>query len=91
MNERTSKKINRRAKEVLLAWMQSLVDKESAKKYNLHNVLSFSPKQTHLYYNDGTYHVSAYTYKWFVNQIKKLYSYKELQSITLTDCKEVAN
>ena len=91
MNERTSKKINRRAKELLLAWMQSLVDKESAKKYNLHNVLSFSPKQTHLYYNDGPYHVSAYTYKWFVNQIKKLYSHKELQSITLTDCKEVAN
>ena len=91
MNERTSKKINRRAKELLLAWRQSLVDKESAKKYNLHNVLSFSPKQTHLYYNDGTYHVSAYTYKWFVNQIKKLYSHKELQSITLTDCKEVAN
>ena len=75
MNERTSKKINRRAKELLLAWMQSLVDKESAKKYNLHNVLSFSPKQTHLYYNDGTYHVSSYTYKLFVNQIKKLYSH----------------
>ena len=76
MNERTSKKMNSKAKELLLEWMQSLVDKESAKKYNLHNVLSFSHKQTHLYYNDGTYHVSAYTYKWFVNQIKKLYPHQ---------------
>ena len=91
MNPKTMKKIRRRAKELLLEWMQSLVDKESAKMYTIDNVLNYSPRQTHLYYNDGSFHLSSYTFKWFTKQIKKLHRTKELSSITIEDCKEAAN
>ena len=91
MNPKTMKKIRRRAKELLLEWMQSLVDKESAKLYTIDNVLNYTPKQPHLYYNDGSFHLSAYTFKWFTKQIKKLHRTKELSSITIEDCKEAAN
>ena len=84
------KVIRRRAKELLLEWMQSLVDKESAKAYNVGNVLDFSPRQTHLYYNDGSFHLSSYTYRWFVKQLKALYYTKDLSLITIQDCKEVS-
>jgi len=88
MNAKKMKVIRSRAKELLLEWMQSLVDKENAKAYNIDNVLDFSPRQTHLYYNDGTCHLSSYTHKWFVKQLKALSYTKDLSSITIQDCKE---
>lgn len=90
MNGLRSKLVRLRAKELLLQWMQSLVDEDSASKYTLKNVLSFSPKQTHLYYNDGSYHLSAYTFKWFTHQVKKLSKTKEIADISIEDCKEVS-
>ena len=69
MNSKIMKKIRRRAKELLLEWMQSLVDKEAAKMYTIDNVLNYSPRQTHLYYNDGSFHLSSYTFKLIYNMI----------------------
>lgn len=89
MNSKKMKLIRRRAKELLVEWMQSLVDKESGKAYNVNNVLGFTPKQTHLYYNDGTFHLSSFTYKWFVKRLKKLCYTKDLSLITVQDCKEM--
>ena len=89
MNSKKMKLIRRRAKELLVEWMQSLVDKESGKAYNVNNVLGFTPKQTHLYYNDGTFHLSSFTYKWFVKRLKKLCYTKDLSLITVADCKEI--
>jgi len=90
MNAKIMKKIRWRAKELLVEWMQSLLDKERAKGYNVKNVLNFTPKQTHLYYNDGTFHLSSYSYKWFIKQLKTLYYVKDLSSITVEDCKEIS-
>ena len=89
MNSKKMKLIRRRAKELLVEWMQSLVDKESGKVYNVNNVLDFTPKQTHLYYNDGTFHLSSFTYKWFVKRLKKLCYTKDLSLITVQDFKEM--
>ena len=73
MNGRNAKSIRKKSKELIVEWLKTLVDKEQGECYNIDNALSFLPKQTHLFYQDGSYHLSSHSYKWFIKKVKRIY------------------
>tara|TARA_R100001244_G_scaffold132178_2_gene107436 strand:+ start:649 stop:918 length:270 start_codon:yes stop_codon:yes gene_type:complete len=73
MNGRNAKLIRKKSKELIVEWLKTLVDTEQGKCYNVNNALSFLPKQTHIYYQDRSYHLSSHSYKWFIKKVKRIY------------------
>jgi len=73
VNGRNAKLIRKKSKELIVDWLRTLVDTEQGKCYNIDNALSFLPKQTHLFYQDGSYHLSSHSYKWFIKRVKRIY------------------
>ena len=49
MNSKQMKPIRRKARHILVQWLQSLLSKEEANKINYKNVFDFIPNQTHYY------------------------------------------
>ena len=47
MNTKKMKRIRRRAKEVIVEWLQSLLPEHEKDKVTIHNVMDMMPKQTH--------------------------------------------
>ena len=70
MNGKKAKSIRRHAKEMLLAWLKTVVEPEEAAKISPDNFNDYLPKEGHVYANRKLL-VSAYSSKWFVNKIKE--------------------
>ena len=70
MNTKQMKPIRRKARHILVAWLQSLMNKEEASKINYKNVFSFIPNQTH-YYQGDTFRLQPWSYKWIVKKLKR--------------------
>ena len=70
MNSKKMKPIRRKAKHILVEWLQSLLSKEEASKINYKNVFSFMPNQTHYYHGD-TFRLQPWSYKWIVKKLKR--------------------
>ena len=70
MNSKKMKPIRRKAKHILVEWLQSLLSKEEASKINYKNVFSFMPNQTH-YYDGDTFRLQPWSYKWIVKKLKR--------------------
>tara|TARA_R110002020_G_scaffold223234_1_gene432271 strand:- start:733 stop:996 length:264 start_codon:yes stop_codon:yes gene_type:complete len=82
MNGRKSKQIRKKARQLVVDWLQTmLVDKEK-KKLSIDNFENYLPEQTHVYMNK-TFRISAYTPRWFAQRIKK--SNKRVKDITWQD------
>ena len=64
------KPIRRKAKHILVEWLQSLLTKEEASKINYKNVFQFMPNQTHYYHGD-TFRLQPLSYKWIVKKLKR--------------------
>ena len=64
------KPIRRKARHILVAWLQSLMNKEEASKINYKNVFNFIPNQTH-YYQGDTFRLQPWSYKWIVKKLKR--------------------
>ena len=70
MNSKQMKPIRRKARHILVAWLQSLLSKEEASKINYKNVFSFIPNQTH-YWSGDTLRLQPWSYKWVVKKLKR--------------------
>ena len=70
MNSKQMKPIRRKAKHILVEWLQSLLTKEEASKINYKNVFAFMPNQTH-YYSGDTFRLQPWSYKWIVKKLKR--------------------
>lgn len=64
------KVIRRRAKEVIVEWLQSLLPEHEKDKVTIHNVMDMMPKQTH-YVFQNQIKLSAWSYKWVVKKLKQ--------------------
>ena len=89
MNGKKAKRISRRARNLLIEWVKSLLPEEEAEKVNLQNIQSLLPKETHYFANNRVY-LNAYSFKWIKNGIKrilKLFPATEIETITMEDIK----
>ena len=88
MNNRLSKKIRKKALQILVEWVQLQVPEEEARKINVTNVIKFMPPDTHLYAGHKII-LSAYSYRWIIKKIKKLIKEKNINinNILLKDIK----
>jgi len=82
MNRKKIKKIRRRAKELLVEWLQSLVSDEEKKKITKDNVFEMMPEQTHYWFRNQI-QLSAWSYKWVIKKLKRNpdLTFKELHDI----------
>jgi len=71
MNSKQMKPIRRKAKHILVQWLQSLLSKEEASKINYKNVFAFLPNQTHYYDNNDQIRLQPWSYKWIVKKLKR--------------------
>jgi len=71
MSGSRSKKLRRRAEELLIEWLRTMVpDGEDTSKINKNNLKDFLPEQTHIFANNK-FLLSAYSLRWFYKQVKK--------------------
>tara|TARA_Y100001951_G_C11098577_1_gene160733 strand:+ start:253 stop:516 length:264 start_codon:yes stop_codon:yes gene_type:complete len=82
MNGRQSKKIRRKAKELTIEWLKSLIPEEEAKKISIENFDDYMPDQKYVYAN-RQFRLSAFSDRWFAKHIKR--TDKDLDTITFTD------
>jgi len=79
MNSKTLKKLRKRAKQLQVVWLKSMVNSEEAKGINLQTLKSLLPKQTHYYamvagsrgYEHSCIRLSYMTEKWIMKILKK--------------------
>jgi len=71
MNTKQMKPIRRKARHILVAWLQSLMNKEEASKINYKNVFDFIPNQTHYYDSQDQFRLQPWSYKWIVKKLKR--------------------
>jgi|TARA_B100000902_G_scaffold399456_1_gene470381 hypothetical protein len=65
------KKLRRRAEELLIEWLRTMVpDGEDTSKINKNNLKDFLPEQTHIFANNK-FLLSAYSLRWFYKQVKR--------------------
>ena len=84
MNGKQAKRIRNRSLELLFDWVKSLVPEEEASKMKLEDAYKMLPSQTHVYANRKLM-LSVFSLKWIVKRVKKLYTKKRLEDITLKD------
>jgi hypothetical protein len=70
VNGKKAKRIRRQAKEMLVGWLHTQVDKEDHDKITTNNILSKLSKQTH-FFLQGKMTLAPYSFKWAIKQIKK--------------------
>ena len=71
MNSKKEKQIRRKAKQLMVEWLRSVIPDEDKNKVTIENVHTYIPDQTHVYANQQL-HISAYTLRWFIKRIKLL-------------------
>ena len=62
MNRKKIKVLRRKAKHILVEWLQSLLPDEEKNKVNINTILYLMPKQTHYMHNFQIYQ-SAWSFK----------------------------
>jgi hypothetical protein len=66
-----AKQIRRRAEDITIEWLHSMVPEgEDTSKINKNNLKDFLPKETHLYANSSI-RLYSMTPKWVAKQLKK--------------------
>lgn len=71
MNGRKAKRLRRRAEELLISWIRTMVPEgEDATKITKKNLGEFLPEQTHIFANNR-FMLSAYSLKWFYKKVKQ--------------------
>ena len=71
MSGKRSKKLRRKAEDLLIAWLRTMVPEgEDTSKISRKNLDEFLPEQTHIFANNK-YLLSAYSLRWFYKQIKQ--------------------
>jgi|TARA_Y100000114_G_C11621920_1_gene260083 hypothetical protein len=71
MNGKKAKRNRKRAKQLLIEWLHTMVPEgEDKSKINLKNLDQFLPRQTHIFANNK-FMLSAYSLKWFYKKVKK--------------------
>ena len=71
MNGRKAKRLRRRAEELLISWIRTMVPEgEDATKITKKNLDEFLPEQTHIFANNR-FMLSAYSLKWFYKKVKQ--------------------
>ena len=89
MRKRTTKKINNKAKTLLISWVKSLVSEEEQEKVNEKNFMQMLPKHEYIE-SKRTFYTAFYTYRWTKQSIKKLLkSGYTLEQITIEDLKSL--
>ena len=70
MSGSRSKKLRRRAEDLLIEWLRTMVPNgEDTSKIHRKNLDQFLPEQTHIFANNR-YLLSAYSLRWFYKQVK---------------------
>jgi len=90
MNLKKEKQIRRKAKQLMVEWLRSIIPDEDKDKVTVENVHTYIPDQTHVYANQQL-HISAYTLRWFIKRIKVLIKQgrKDFNSITVKETENV--
>tara|TARA_B100001029_G_C15052921_1_gene452118 strand:- start:334 stop:606 length:273 start_codon:yes stop_codon:yes gene_type:complete len=90
MNLKKEKQVRRKAKQLMLDWLRSVVPDEEKDKVNINNIHDYLPNQTHIYANRQL-RISAYTLRWFIKRIKVLIKQgrKDFTSITVKEIENV--
>ena len=90
MNSKKAKHVRRRAKELMVDWIKSMIPEDQHQDITVENLDKYMPYQTHIYANRKVI-LSAYSYRWFIKKIKKLYNLKNINinNITLKDTENV--
>ena len=71
MSGKRSKKLRRKAEDLLIAWLRTMVPEgEDTSKISRKNLDEFLPEQTHIFANNK-YLLSAYSLRWFYKQMKR--------------------
>ena len=71
MNGRKSKRLRRKAEDLLISWIRTMVPEgEDATKINKKNLHEFLPQQTHIFANNR-FMLSAYSLRWFYKKVKQ--------------------
>jgi hypothetical protein len=71
MNGRKAKRLRRRAEDLLISWIRTMVPEgEDATKINKKNLHEFLPQQTHIFANNR-FMLSAYSLRWFYKKVKQ--------------------
>ena len=71
MNARNSKALRRKAEDLLISWIRTMVPEgEDVNKITKKNLHEFIPEQTHVFANNR-FMLSAYSLRWFYKQVKK--------------------
>ena len=71
MNQKKSRQIRRKAEQLLIAWIRTLVpEEEDATKITKKNLHEFVPEQTHIFANNK-FMISAYSLRWFYKEVKR--------------------
>jgi hypothetical protein len=84
MNGRRAKQIRTQSLYLLYEWVKTLVTPQEASKMKMEDAYKLLPKQTHIYANRKLM-LSAFSLKWIVKRVKKLYNKKRIEDITLED------
>ena len=84
MNGKKSKQIRKKARELVVDWLKTMLVKEESSKVSVDNIEKYLPEQTHVFANNKMI-VSAYTPRWFTQRIKKLVNKKDIKDITWSD------
>ena len=85
MRKRTTKKINNKAKTLLIDWVKSLVSEEEQDKVTKDNLIGLLPREEYIE-SKRTYYMAFYTYRWAKQSIKKLLKRGyTLEQITIED------
>lgn len=90
MNSKKAKHVRRRAKELMVDWIKSMIPEDQHQDITVENLDKYMPDQTHIYANRKVI-LSAYSYRWFIKKIKKIYNSKNINinNITLKDTENV--
>ena len=71
MNGRKAKRLRRKAEDLLISWIRTMVPEgEDVTKINKKNLHEFLPEQTHIFANNK-FMLSAYSLRWFYKRIKR--------------------
>ena len=90
MNSKKAKHVRRKAKELMVDWIKSMIPEDQHQDITVENLDKYMPDQTHIYANRKVI-LSAYSYRWFIKKIKKIYNSKNINinNITLKDTENV--
>jgi calcineurin-like phosphoesterase family protein len=80
MNSKKVKRINRHVRDLLVLWLQSLLNEEEAKQVSLANYKELMPDQTHVFLQ-GKLSLSAFSEKWMRKKMKKLVSQQPTRAV----------